>query len=146
MLHLDVYNKTRTSVSNKLFKELLCPAAKIISHDQKLVRAREFFLELSLVANEQITQLNAFYHNKNYPTDVISLSYFEEKMPDTFLGEIFICVPYARQQAQKIKQPLTEELRFLFVHGLLHLFRYDHKKPREEAHMKLLTYRILGRK
>lgn len=145
-LKLDVYNKTRSPVSPKIFLALLRQAQDVLVMDKRVAHGQLFFVELSLVGKKKITLLNALHHGKNHPTDVISLSYFEKKMPDSFLGEIFICIPYARRQAQKIGQTLEEELQFLFVHGLLHLFGYDHKKPREEKHMKLLTYRILGRK
>lgn len=93
-----------------------------------------------------MTELNKRHHKKNRPTDVISLSYFSKNMKDLFVGEIFICLPFAKKQAKQIRQSLNEELRFLFIHGLLHVFGYDHKKPREEARMKELTYRIIGRK
>ena len=67
-------------------------------------------------------------------------------MKADFIGEIFISVPFACVQAKKIGQPLREELRFLFIHGLLHLFGYDHQKLAEEKEMLQLTYKILGRK
>lgn len=147
MLRLNFYNKTTTRVPEKIFRGLL-KQTEIFLIKEKVLNSsqRELLIELSLIGNKQMTTLNRHYHDKNRSTDVISLSYFSKKMTDPFIGEIFICLPYARKQARTIGQPLHEELRFLFVHGLLHLFGYDHKKPKEEAQMKKLTYKILGRR
>lgn len=147
MLTLDFYNRTGTHISPKIFIELLKKAKALLIKGKIPISSRgKLLIELALVGNKEIIALNCRYHDKNRPTDVISLSYFSKKMVDPFVGEIFICLPYAKKQARTIGQSLSEELRFLFIHGLLHLFGYDHKKPKEEAEMKKLTYKILGRK
>lgn len=146
MLHLEIYNKTRNKISSANFLSLLKPAYNQLIKDKRISREGNFEIELTFVGNSTITKLNKKYHQKNRTTDVISLSYFEKKMIDPFVGEIFICVPYAQIQAKKIGQSLKDELAFLFVHGLLHTFGYDHMKVNEEKHMLDLTYRILGRK
>lgn len=149
MLNLDLYNKTTTHIQEKIFLNLLGSAEKMLIREKKIKKNEVYLLELSLVGNKTITDLNKLYHKKDRPTDVISLSYFEpgvKKRKDEFAGEIFISLPYARAQAKQIGQSLEEELRFLFMHGLLHVFGYDHMVPKEEAHMLGLTYKILGRK
>ncbi|PJC36716.1 rRNA maturation RNase YbeY [Candidatus Peregrinibacteria bacterium CG_4_9_14_0_2_um_filter_53_11] len=145
MLSLTLYNATRTPVQEKLFTDLLPIAARVLKNEARTPAGRKWELELTLIGNTRMTQLNTHYHNKNRPTDVISLSYFDPEVPDPLVGEIFISLPYARVQAQKIGQSVDEELRFLFVHGLLHVFGYDHMKSDEEAEMLTLTYKILGR-
>lgn len=147
MLTLDIYNKTKTGVSPQIFQSLLPAAFRYLKKENSTLPSYSIRLELTLVSNETITSFNKKYHNKNQPTDVISLTYLEDLSPsDPFAGEIFISLSYARRQAQKIGQTLEEELRFLFIHGLLHIFGYDHKKPDEEEEMKALTYKILGRR
>ncbi len=177
MITLDFYNKTRTAVTPSLFTKLLDSAFAELVKDKRLSRKNDWLVELSLVGTKAITQLNTQYHNKPRPTDVVSVSYFQDmfenggketqggneilgykcgagtgtnaksgSVPSPLAGEIFISVPYARMQAKQIGQSLNEELQFLFVHGLLHVFGYDHMKPDEEAHMLALTYKILGRK
>lgn len=146
MLHCEFFQKTRARIPAKLFLPLLDKAEKRLVESKKIHTAKAFHFEVTFVGDVFMRKLNLTYHKKNCSTDVISLSYFDPKMSDSYIGEIFICVPFAKKQAKKIGQPLTEELKFLFIHGLLHLFGYDHKKPREEAHMLSLTYSILGRK
>ena len=144
MLHLEIYNRTKTPVAARNFSALLKPAWNILRREKKL-RRQKYTIELTFTGDSAIKKLNKYHHNKNRPTDVISLSYYSLRMKDDFAGEIFISVPYARRQARRVHQPLKEELRFLFIHGLLHVFGYDHVRAREEAHMKKLAYGILGR-
>lgn len=152
-LSLELYNATRTRIPARLFLDLLAPAHAALVRDRRISPKQTFSLELSLVGDAMIQKLNRIHHKKDRPTDVVSLSYFENELKNrrplfhkNFLaGEIFISLPYARKQARAIGQSLNEELRFLFVHGLLHSFGYDHMKPKEEEHMLTLSYAILGR-
>lgn len=158
MIELEIYNNTKESINALQFSKLLAPAFKTLVKDRRIKKNDVARLELSFVGTQAIRKLSTHYYDTPRETDVISLSYFEEnfKKPskktinepvsDGLVGEVFICVPYARKQAQKIGQSLNEELKFLFVHGLLHVFGYDHMKPVEEAHMLKLTYAILNRK
>lgn len=145
MLHLEIHNQTRSHIPKGIFIKLLVSAEKNLLKAKRILPRKNYRLELALIGESFMRSLNRKYHKKDRPTDVISLSYFSRLMQDDFTGEIFICLPFAQKQAKKIGQSLTEELRFLFIHGLLHCFGYDHKKQRDEAYMKNLTYRILRR-
>lgn len=159
MIAINYYNNTKSPITRALFAPLLRPAWLQLVKDKRVSKNQEWVIEIALVGTRTITQLNTRYHNKPFPTDVISLSYFQEYFEkgsnkgrmaeiafDHLAGEIFISLPYARAQAKKIHQSLFQELQFLFIHGLLHVFGYDHMNPRDEKHMLKLTYVILGRK
>ena len=60
------------------------------------------------------------------------------------LGEIFISVDKAKSQAEEYGNTLGREMRFLFIHGLLHLSGYDHMTTEDEKVMFDLQDRILG--
>ena len=62
------------------------------------------------------------------------------------LGEIYICYDVAFENAQKYGNTIHRELCFLFVHGLLHLFGYDHMTKEDEEIMFPLQEKILERK
>ncbi|MBI2638539.1 rRNA maturation RNase YbeY [Candidatus Peregrinibacteria bacterium] len=145
MFHLEIHNRVRSSISKELFFKLLLAAEKCLLKTKRIRPRKNYRLELTLVGEIFMQRLNKMYHKKNRQTDVISLSYFKPSMQDDFAGEIFICVPFALRQAKKIGQPLAKELQFLFIHGLLHCFGYDHKKLLEEVRMKRMAYKILGR-
>ena len=44
------------------------------------------------------------------------------------LGDVIISLPTAQRQADERGHSLLDELRILFVHGLLHLLGYDHEE------------------
>lgn len=144
MLTLEVFNKTKTRIIEKTFRSLLLKAEKVLKNARVIPNGRKnFHVELTFVSEAAIKELNGFYRRKNKPTDVISLSYLENAMSDPFVGEIFICVPFARKQAKELGNTFYEELGFLFVHGLLHVFGYDHKTPSESKRMQGLTEKIV---
>lgn len=109
-------------------------------------------IDVSLVDDETIHQINRDYRKVDRVTDVISFAFNDDKDPKNailnpevprMLGEILICLPQAKRQAEAIGNSLQRELSFLFVHGLLHLLGYDHMKPEDEAIMFPLQDKIL---
>ena len=45
---------------------------------------------------------------------------------DTMLGDVVISVETARRQADESGREVWNEVRFLLIHGILHLLGYDH--------------------
>ena len=60
-----------------------------------------------------------------------------------FLGEIYISIDKAIEQAKLYKHSFLREISFLFVHGLLHLLGYDHMKKEDEEVMFKIQDEIL---
>ncbi|MBC7322183.1 MAG: rRNA maturation RNase YbeY, partial [Acetomicrobium sp.] len=78
------------------------------------------------------------------PTDVLSFPLWEEEgtfcMPEEIagevsLGDIVICPYVVAENARVLGKNPEEELKLIYVHGLLHLLGYDHATPEEEAIM-----------
>jgi len=94
--------------------------------------------EVSIVFTDdpEIQELNASYRDKNYPTDVLSFSQLEdddEVSPGaTSLGDVVISIETAERQAEKDSISKDEELLQLLIHGILHLFGYDHENVSDE--------------
>lgn len=87
-------------------------------------------LGLYLVMSERSRELNQKYRQKDKPTDVLSFPLDEhglEKYDILPLGDIFICLEVAKQQADEMNIPFNQELARLAVHGFLHLLGYDHE-------------------
>lgn len=102
-------------------------------------------ITIGIVGDRTMQRLNSAYRGKQKTTDVLSFCY--NKTKTSLEGDIIISLPQARRQARVIGHTISEELFFLFVHGLLHLFGYDHEKSRkEERRMFALQDVILGRK
>ena len=110
---------------------------------------------VSIVDNETIHQINRDYRNIDRPTDVISFAFMDddknrdEKLHSKTvvdLGEIYISLEKAIEQAKEYNHSLKRELTFLFLHGLLHLLGYDHMKEEDEKIMFNLQDEILNLK
>lgn len=144
MLVFNLYHRTKQEVGESLFLPLLSRATRVLARENIIKRDRTYRLELTIVGNLAMKKLNYRYRKKNKPTDVLSLSFFDPKDTDGFVGELFICLPVAKRQAQELGHTLFEEIRFLFVHGLLHLFGFDHEEPQEEKKMVKLTEEVLS--
>lgn len=86
-------------------------------------------ISLALVSSLEMKKLNYRYRHKNKDTDVLS---FKVNTMDT-LGEVVISLPRARIQAKDKKHSLKKELQILTIHGILHIFGYDHEKSAKEA-------------
>ena len=70
------------------------------------------------------------------------------------LGDIVVSLERASEQARigrgghtgDVAWSVAEELRLLVTHGTLHLCGWDHAEPDEEAGMRALERRLLGRR
>lgn len=106
-----------------------------------------FILETTLCDPKKIHALNLRFRKVDRPTDVLSFAYEEEEKEvrnaPRILGEIFICVEKAKEQALLYQHSFMREISFLFVHGLLHLLGYDHQNKEEEKVMFDLQDKIL---
>jgi probable rRNA maturation factor len=60
------------------------------------------------------------------------------------LGEVFICKTIAKAQAAEYGHSPEREYAFLFLHGLLHLFGYDHVDENQCEEMEALQERVLS--
>ena len=59
------------------------------------------------------------------------------------LGDIYICIPQMKRQAQSYGHSEKRELAFLAVHGLLHLLGYDHMNKDDEKKMFTIQKKIV---
>jgi probable rRNA maturation factor len=83
--------------------------------------------ECLLTDDRELRRLNRSFLDHDYPTDVLS---FPSGMAGGFLGEIAISVNRAAEQASGFGHSLTEEIKILMLHGVLHLLGMDHEKDR----------------
>ena len=150
MLHLEFYNETIEPISSEIFEELL----NIINDDfnnifpKQLKAKKQYFISCTLVDDKLMKKINKQHRGKDQTTDVISLGYLEE---DSFpgndmAGEIFISLPTAKKQAEELGHDPLTEVRFLFVHGILHILGYEHSDEKDFKVMMDLTNQILALK
>ncbi len=100
-----------------------------------LSKGESYLLNLSVVSEKQIKELNSKYRSKHKVTDVLSFSRLEGKklisvMPD--IGDVILCFEVAKNQAKIWQNTVPEEIRRLTVHGILHVFGYDHERSKKD--------------
>lgn len=125
---------------------------ELISRTFKHLKLKfEPIISVSLVDNEFIHKMNREYRGIDRPTDVISFAFLDNEdraslykgKEPVCLGDIYISVDKAREQAKEYGHSIKRELSFLFVHGLLHLLGYDHMNEADEKVMFKLQDEIL---
>jgi len=92
---------------------------------------------LIIVNNDYIHELNKNYRSIDRETDVITFALEDENsviIPESerILGDIYISIDKAKEQATEYNHSLLRELSFLAVHGFYHLLGYDHTTKEEE--------------
>ena len=90
------------------------------------------------VDSKTIHEINKTYRNIDRVTDVISFALEDNKtieLDHRLLGDIYICIERAEEQAKEYEHSFLRELSFLTIHGLLHLLGYDHMEKDEEEIM-----------
>ena len=94
--------------------------------------------ELSLLITDdpEIAELNQQYRHRKGPTNVLAFPMhegdFSEVNPE-LLGDVVISAETAAREGKKLGVSFKQRLDFLLVHGILHLFGYDHEISEEEA-------------
>jgi probable rRNA maturation factor len=93
-------------------------------------------LSVLIVDDLEIARLNKTYLGRSGPTNVIAFPMrdgpFGQISPN-LLGDVVISLDTAAREAQDAS--ISVELRFdqLLIHGILHLFGFDHEKTSEQA-------------
>lgn len=102
---------------------------------------KEGEIELRFVSSKEIRELNSQYRDKDMPTDVLSFSLSDKPLT----GQIFICYNIAQKQAGKFGKEIDDEIALLLVHGILHIFGYDHDDSSEASKMETFEEEILNK-
>ncbi|MFC1483109.1 rRNA maturation RNase YbeY [Candidatus Margulisiibacteriota bacterium] len=79
-----------------------------------------------------VRDLNKRYRKLDKTTDVLAFPFNEKQ----FLGEIYISAEQVKRQASHYKTTFTNEMLRVFIHGILHLCGYDHKKEKQRVVMR----------
>ena len=91
-------------------------------------------VEVILTTDEEIKNLNKMHRNIDKPTDVLSFPL--EKLSGMPLGSIVISFDTAKKGAEEFGHSVEDEIKLLFIHGMLHLLGYDHETDNGEMREK----------
>lgn len=109
---------------------------KLINKIFKPMGSKKEF-NIIFVEKEEIQKINNQYRGIDKVTDVISFALCDDEdiIQTNELGDIFICVDRAIEQAEEYGHSISREISFLAVHGYLHLCGYDHMTEEDEKIM-----------
>ena len=147
------------SIEKKLKTKALAKAVYTVLGQTANIKA-----ELVFASEEEIHNLNNTTRGVDKVTDVLSFPTLDGvrgkviKQKDfpldtdgkyTFIGSIVLCSQKIIEQAKEYGNTEKQERDYLIIHGLLHLFGYDHEIDSDKAQMRKLEKEILlklGRK
>ncbi|GAA0786614.1 rRNA maturation RNase YbeY [Roseibium denhamense] len=100
-----------------------------------------------LTDDEAVRQLNKRWREKDKPTNVLSFpgSDPEGDLYGPLLGDIVIASQTVIREAEELGIEFSDHLSHLVVHGMLHLFDYDHQDSEEAELMESLEKAILAK-
>ena len=109
------------------------PYLKYVAHavERRFQIEEDYHVNLVICSNEMIKDYNNRYRHIDKETDVLSFPSDE----DNELGDILISYEKAQSQALEYEHSLKREISFLFCHGLLHCYGFDHITKEEEEIM-----------
>ena len=142
MNNFEIFNETEENID-------LDEEKKIIEFALKHENLTNVTFNVIFVGSEKIRELNRDYRGIDRETDVISFALEDGEANINFefgrlLGDIYICVPKMKAQAEEYGHSITREMGFLTIHGLLHLLGYDHMTKEEEKIMFAKQEEILN--
>jgi probable rRNA maturation factor len=116
-------------------------------------------IEVSFVADAEMSRLHFDHMGERGPTDVLSFPLHEwvvdgeSRLTDDdgvsppgplLLGDVVIDVDQAVRQAATAGAGVIEEIVLLAIHGTLHLVGHDHAEPEEEEAMRAMERQVLS--
>jgi probable rRNA maturation factor len=106
---------------------------------------RPYEITVFLVASREMAALNEKHLGHTGSTDVITFGYTDPQGSEPLIGDIFICIDDAVQQAREFRSSWPSELVRYFVHAVLHLQGFDDLDPAARRRMKREEDRLFRR-
>lgn len=132
-------NQRRLRGGQRLPKKLLSRVLREIAKEVPKTKGKT--VSIAFISPREMRTLNHTYRGKDAMTDVLSFPLEAEEVA----GEVLISYKQAKRQAAQMGHTTRDELVFLIVHGVLHVFGYDHETPKDAQHMFPLQTKILKR-
>jgi rRNA maturation RNase YbeY len=96
-------------------------------------------VEVTVADDALLAELNREYRRREGPTDVLAFPIGRDPVEPEQIwlwGEVYVSVDRAREQAERRRVAVDEELAALVAHGLLHLAGYDDDSNEARAEME----------
>ncbi|MGD6858629.1 MAG: rRNA maturation RNase YbeY [Enterobacteriaceae bacterium] len=102
-------------------------------------------ITIRMVEKKEIKYLNKKYRKMNYATNILSFHYNKSlnKSSKYIFGDLILCPYVIYKESLNNKIYIFEYYMHIIVHGLLHLFGYDHYSQKDANLMEFTEKKII---
>lgn len=123
MMNIVVSNfNKKHRITEKFIEKIVVNILKILK------KSPNTKLDIVFLSDRAIKPINRRYKSADRATDVLSFNLGS-------CGQILISSDMALKNSRTFNTPFEKELILYVIHGILHLFGYDDKKPRDRSGM-----------
>mgnify|MGYP001228741857 FL=1 len=137
MISIDVFSDERAWSKKIKKKEIFLKKVCNFFPQKYRFKKKKISFTVLLSNNRNIKKLNKIFRKKNKPTDVLSFPSSEKSKltKNTYIGDIIISYNFIdKPKSQNIKI-FKEKLIRIFIHGFLHLLKFDHIREKDYKKM-----------
>jgi len=144
--HIELRMEGLEAVNAERYETLIGKSVRAAVSSAKLEYEEGAELSFLLANDSAVQNLNKQWRGKDKPTNVLSFPAEDIAVGDragTFIGDIAISLETVSREAALENKPMDDHFCHLVIHGLLHLFGYDHETDTDADNMELLETAIL---
>lgn len=123
----------KSGLTQKELKDVVEAVFFVVKNSKLKIKNFDKVINIAFVEAEYIQKRNLEYRKIDRPTDVLSFDYGDE-------GDILLCIEMIDKY--KDSDNLKESVIKTLIHGLLHLFGYDHEKDKDHAIMEKVANKV----
>jgi len=135
---IEIRNLTGVQINENFLKRI----TKLVFKKEGV---KKLELSIALVGYSRMKKLNKTYRHKNRITDVLAFGE-NQKLDELGFGEVVICLREVKKNAKRYGTTFKKELTRVLIHGILHIFGYNHQSFKEAKKMKQKEEYYLSRK
>ncbi len=152
-LHIDICNEPWRQIRGLKKRLESATALTLASLPAALLpAAKGAEVTLMLTTNAAVRALNHDYRGVDKPTNVLSFPQFERRDlikagktgEPVYVGDIAVAYQVVVKEAKSEDKVLLDHVTHLLIHGLLHLFGYDHDTASKARPMEKLEREIMA--
>jgi len=121
------------------------PSAASLRRWTRAALRRDATVTLRFVGEAEGRALNRRFRRRDRATNVLAFVYHDGRGTHGIDGDVVLCVPVMRREAEEQGKLLTAHSAHLVIHAMLHLQGYDHAHAAGAARMEAREVAILAR-
>ena len=98
-------------------------------------------VNIIFVGKKRMRTLNKKFLSKDYPTNVLTFTYENEKILN---GDIILCPEVINEEAKKFGFSSDSRWAHMIIHSMLHLQGYNHHTKKSQTNMENIEIKLLS--